>query len=79
MTVGEESGAAGAAFEAFEAAALAAVARLGPAHVRALAARVAGGWPDLAALQTGAVPGFAEAVAAVLAAQRAAGLPDGEA
>lgn len=65
--------------EAFEAAALAAVAGLGAAHVRALADRIAAGWPDHAAQHAVAVPGFAEAVGAMLAAQQAAGLPDAEA
>jgi phosphatidylserine/phosphatidylglycerophosphate/cardiolipin synthase-like enzyme len=64
---------------AFESAALAAVAGLGPAHVRALADRVAAGWPDHAAQHAVAVPGFADTVGAVLAAQRTDGLPDREA
>jgi phosphatidylserine/phosphatidylglycerophosphate/cardiolipin synthase-like enzyme len=64
---------------AFESAAVAAVARLGPAHLRTLADRVAAGWPDHAALHAVAVPGFADAAGAVLAAQRASGLPDVEA
>ncbi|WP_203993856.1 DISARM system phospholipase D-like protein DrmC [Virgisporangium aurantiacum] len=64
---------------AFESAALAAVAGLGPAHLRALADRVAAGWPDHAARHVVAILGFAETAGAVLAAQHAAGLPDAEA
>ncbi|HZO66588.1 MAG TPA: DISARM system phospholipase D-like protein DrmC [Kribbellaceae bacterium] len=58
----------------FEAAAGAAAARLGAGYLRALAERVAAGWPDHAALQAVPVSGFAEAAGAVLAAQQAAGL-----
>jgi phosphatidylserine/phosphatidylglycerophosphate/cardiolipin synthase-like enzyme len=65
--------------DVFEAAAAAAVARLGAVHLRALAGRVAAGWPDHAALQAVAVPGFADAARSVLTAQRAAGISDAEA
>jgi phosphatidylserine/phosphatidylglycerophosphate/cardiolipin synthase-like enzyme len=63
----------------FEAAAEAAATRLGATHLRALADRVAAGWPDDATLQSVPVPGFAEVAASVLAAQRGSGLPDAEA
>lgn len=65
--------------DAFETAALSALERLGAVHLRALAGRVSNGWPDHAALQAVAVPGFAEAAKLVLSAQQAAGIPDGEA
>jgi phosphatidylserine/phosphatidylglycerophosphate/cardiolipin synthase-like enzyme len=64
---------------AFEAAAEVAVVRLGAGPLRALADRIAAGWPDHAALQAVAVPGFAEAARAVLAAQAADAVPDEQA
>ncbi|MER7165310.1 DISARM system phospholipase D-like protein DrmC [Micromonospora sp. NPDC000207] len=64
---------------AFEAAAEAAVHRLGPAHLRVLADRLGGDWPEQAVRHAVPVPGFAETAAAVLAAQRLSGLPDVEA
>lgn len=64
---------------AFEAAAEVAVHRLGPAHLRVLADRLGEGWPDGALRHAVPVPGFAEAAGALLAAQRACGLPDAEA
>lgn len=63
----------------FEAAAGAAAARLGAGHLRSLADRIAAGWPDHAALQAVAVPGFVEMAAAVLTAQHADGLSNVEA
>src|SRR5690606_8455053 len=57
----------------FEAAATAAVARLGAAHLRALAASIAAGLPDEVTAHAVPVPGFAEAARAVLRAQRQAG------
>jgi phosphatidylserine/phosphatidylglycerophosphate/cardiolipin synthase-like enzyme len=66
-------------FPAFEKAAEDAVVRLGAGHLRTLADRIAAGWPDHAALQSVPVSGFAETARAVLAAQRAAGVPDAEA
>lgn len=64
---------------AFEAAAEAAINRLGPAHLRVLAARLGDGWPRQAVLHAVPVPGFAEAAGAVLAAQHAEGVSDIEA
>ncbi|MEV1142737.1 DISARM system phospholipase D-like protein DrmC [Micromonospora sp. NPDC049799] len=64
---------------AFEAAAEAAVHRLGPGHLRVLADRLGDGSPEQAVRHAVPVPGFAEAAGAVLAAQRASGLPDVEA
>src|SRR5690606_5345521 len=63
----------------FEAAATAAVARLGAAHLRALAASIAAGLPDEVTAHAVPVPGFAEVARAVLRAQRQAGLSDAEA
>lgn len=63
----------------FEAAAESAAGRLGAVHLRTLADKVDAGWPRDAALQTVPVPGAAEEAAAVLAAQRAAGIPDAQA
>ncbi|MEH0934235.1 DISARM system phospholipase D-like protein DrmC [Micromonospora psammae] len=60
---------------AFEAAAEAALHRLGPAHLRVLADRLDDGSPEQAVRHAVPVPGFAEAAGAVLAAQRASGLP----
>ncbi|MEQ4303882.1 DISARM system phospholipase D-like protein DrmC [Plantactinospora sp. B6F1] len=64
---------------AFEAAAEAAAERLGAEHLRALAERLGGGWPEEAVRHAVPVPGFAESAGAVLAAQRADGVPDVEA
>ncbi|GAA0406528.1 hypothetical protein GCM10009541_57060 [Micromonospora gifhornensis] len=64
---------------AFEAAAEAAVSRLGPAHLRVLADRLGGGWPEQAVRHAVPVSGFAETAGAVLAAQQASGLSDREA
>jgi phosphatidylserine/phosphatidylglycerophosphate/cardiolipin synthase-like enzyme len=64
---------------AFEAAAEAAAHRLGAEHLRALADRLGGGWPEEAVRHAVPVPEFAEAAGAVLAAQRADGVPDVEA
>ena len=64
---------------AFEAAAEAAVSRLGPAHLRVLADRLGGGWPQQAVRHAVPVPGFAETAGAVLAAHQVSGLSDGEA
>jgi phosphatidylserine/phosphatidylglycerophosphate/cardiolipin synthase-like enzyme len=64
----------GGALGGFEAAAEAAAVRLGPAHLRTLADRLAAGWPDHAAVRAVPVPGSADAAAAVLAARRAAGI-----
>lgn len=63
----------------FEAGATAAVARLGAAHLRALAASIAAGLPDEVTAHAVPVPGFAEVARAVLRAQRQAGLSDAEA
>ncbi|MGI5243256.1 DISARM system phospholipase D-like protein DrmC [Dactylosporangium sp. CA-139066] len=65
--------------EAFESAALVAVTQLGAVQLRALADRIAAGWPDHAALHTVGVAGFADAAKAVLRAQHDAGLTDVEA
>ncbi|WP_327040877.1 DISARM system phospholipase D-like protein DrmC [Micromonospora ureilytica] len=64
---------------AFEAAAEAAVNRLGPGHLRVLADRLGDGSPEQSVRHAVPVPGFAEAAGAVLAAQRASGLPGAEA
>ncbi|MEU0960793.1 DISARM system phospholipase D-like protein DrmC [Micromonospora aurantiaca] len=64
---------------AFQAAAEAAVNRLGPAHLRVFADRLAAGEPDQALRHAVPVPGFADAAAAVLAAQHADGVPGMEA
>lgn len=64
---------------AFEAAAEAAAVRLGPAHLRAFADRVAAGWPDQAAVQAVPVAGSAEVAAALLAARRVDGVARAEA
>ncbi|MFI7080619.1 DISARM system phospholipase D-like protein DrmC [Micromonospora sp. NPDC049903] len=64
---------------AFEAAAEAAVHRLGPAHLRVLADRLGGGWPEQAVRHAVPVSGFAEAAGAVLAARQESGLSEAEA
>ncbi|MFJ2033772.1 DISARM system phospholipase D-like protein DrmC [Streptosporangium sp. NPDC087985] len=56
-----------------------AAARLGPARLRTLARRIAGGWPRTAIPSSVPAPGFAEVARAVLAAQEDEGIPDGEA
>lgn len=63
----------------FEAAAEAAVNRLGAGHLRVLADRLGDGWPEQATVHAVAVPGFAEAAGAVLAAQHASAVPGSEA
>lgn len=63
----------------FERAVAEAAALLGPVHLRALAGRIAEGWPRPAIPASVPTPGFVEAAQAVLAAQRAAAVPDGEA
>ncbi|MFI7534912.1 DISARM system phospholipase D-like protein DrmC [Streptosporangium sp. NPDC049376] len=55
------------------------VARLGPVRLRTLAQRIAKGWPRPAIPESVPVPGFADAARAVLAAQQAAAIPNGEA
>lgn len=62
-------------FPAFEKAAEAAVTWLGPGPVRILADRIEAGWPDHAALQAVAVPGFSEHAMTVLSGQRTDGVP----
>lgn len=64
---------------AFEVAAQAAMSRLGAGPLRILADRLANGWPESAALQAVPVPGFAESVTTLLAAQHAAELSTVEA
>ncbi|MGR6320066.1 DISARM system phospholipase D-like protein DrmC [Micromonospora soli] len=66
-------------YPAFEAAAEAAVNRLGPGHLRVLADRLGEGWPEQALRHAVPAPGFAEAAGAMLAAQRASGVPGVEA
>ncbi|PWU51821.1 endonuclease [Micromonospora sp. S4605] len=66
-------------YPAFEAAAEAAVHRLGPSHLRVLADRLGGGWPEQALRHAVPVPGFADAAGAVLAAQHASGMSPVEA
>jgi phosphatidylserine/phosphatidylglycerophosphate/cardiolipin synthase-like enzyme len=64
---------------AFEAAAEQAVMRIGVAHLRTLADRIAAAAPEQEIRHAVAVPGFAEAADALLAAQRANGVPNMEA
>ncbi|MET8337621.1 DISARM system phospholipase D-like protein DrmC [Streptosporangium canum] len=63
----------------FERAAAEAADRLGPARLRTLAGRIAGGWPRQAIPSSVPVPGFAEMAQALLMAQEEQGIPDGEA
>ncbi|MEV0419114.1 DISARM system phospholipase D-like protein DrmC [Streptosporangium canum] len=63
----------------FERAVAEAAARLGPARLRTLAGRIAEGWLRSAIPSSLPAPGFAEVAEAVLAAQEAEGIPDGEA
>ncbi|MER5620242.1 DISARM system phospholipase D-like protein DrmC [Streptosporangium sp. NPDC002544] len=56
-----------------------AAARLGPVRVRTLAERISGDGPRSAIPSAVPAPGFAEVARAVLAAQEAEGIPDGEA
>lgn len=64
---------------AFEHAVARAGDRIGPAHLRMLAAAIADGRPRQAVLHAVPVPGFAEAARSILAGQRADGVPPGEA